>query len=114
MYSKQAGVYLGNCNVVEAELWGILDGVNLILDRRFRKILIQTDSIEVVNVILEDSSKLSRSALVRKIHFILRMMDQWKIQYIPREDNLIADSLAKLVHTRSLGLRLFEDPPLRV
>ncbi|MFQ6626513.1 hypothetical protein Gotur_006448, partial [Gossypium turneri] len=36
--------------------WGILDGLNLILDRHFEKILIQTDSIEAINVILEDSS----------------------------------------------------------
>ncbi|MBA0740630.1 hypothetical protein Gogos_013823 [Gossypium gossypioides] len=41
-------------------------------------------------------------------------MEQWKIQYIPREENLIADTLVKSVHTRSLGLRLFEDPHLRV
>ncbi|KAK5834445.1 hypothetical protein PVK06_018323 [Gossypium arboreum] len=81
--------YLGNCTILEAELWGILDGLNLILDRSFRKFLIQTDSIEVVNAILEDSPELSRSALVRKNYFILRKMDQWKIQYIPKEDNLI-------------------------
>ncbi|MBA0763333.1 hypothetical protein Gotri_012789 [Gossypium trilobum] len=48
--------YLGNFTVLEAELWGILDGLKLILDRRFEKIPIQTDSIEAINVILEDSS----------------------------------------------------------
>ncbi|XP_012487971.1 uncharacterized protein LOC105801183 [Gossypium raimondii] len=90
--------YLGNCTILETELWGILDELNLILDRRFEKILIQTDSIEAINVILEDSSGNSNSALVRKIHIILRKMEQWKIQYIPREENLIADSLAKSVH----------------
>ncbi|KAG8480635.1 hypothetical protein CXB51_025245 [Gossypium anomalum] len=37
--------YLGNCTVVEAELWGILDGLNLLLDRSFEKVLIQTDSV---------------------------------------------------------------------
>ncbi|MBA0717214.1 hypothetical protein Golax_005051 [Gossypium laxum] len=47
--------------------------------RRFEKILIQTNSIEAINVILEDSSGNSNSALVRKIHLILRKMEQWKI-----------------------------------
>ncbi|KAA3487461.1 Retrovirus-related Pol polyprotein LINE-1 [Gossypium australe] len=57
--------HLGNCTILEAELWGILDELNLILD-----------SIEAINVILEDSSEPSCSALVRKIHLILRKMEQ--------------------------------------
>ncbi|MBA0782856.1 hypothetical protein Gotri_000677 [Gossypium trilobum] len=46
---------------------------------------------------MEDSSGNSNSAIVRRIHHILKRVEQWKIQYIPREDNLIADSLAKTV-----------------
>ncbi|MBA0804562.1 hypothetical protein Gohar_004140, partial [Gossypium harknessii] len=38
------------------------------------------------------------------------MFKQWKIQHLHREENSIADSLAKSVCTRSLGLRLFEYP----
>ncbi|KAH1084338.1 hypothetical protein J1N35_024099 [Gossypium stocksii] len=106
--------YLGNCTVLEAELWGILDGLNLILDRRLERILIQTDSIEAINVILDGSSESSNSALVRKIHLILRQIEQWKIQYIPRKENLIADNLAKSVCSKRIGLRLFEDSSLRV
>ncbi|MBA0866836.1 hypothetical protein Goshw_024893, partial [Gossypium schwendimanii] len=37
-----------------------------------------------------------------------------KIQHIPWEDNSIADSLVKSVHSKRLDLRLIEDPPLRV
>ncbi|XP_040967868.1 protein TsetseEP-like [Gossypium hirsutum] len=59
--------HLSNCTILEAELWGILNGLTLILDRHFGKILIQTDSIEANNVILEDSSKNSSSALVTSI-----------------------------------------------
>ncbi|MBA0654102.1 hypothetical protein Goklo_021177, partial [Gossypium klotzschianum] len=64
--------YLGNCTVLEVKLLGILDGLNLILDRHFEIILIQIDSIEAISVILEDSLGNSNSALVRKIHLILR------------------------------------------
>ncbi|MBA0792230.1 hypothetical protein Gohar_016746, partial [Gossypium harknessii] len=42
------------------------------------------------------------------------MFKQWKIQHLPREGNSITDSLAKSIRTRSLGLRLFEDPPLLI
>ncbi|KAK5792155.1 hypothetical protein PVK06_033269 [Gossypium arboreum] len=104
--------YLGNYTVVEAELWGILDGLNLILNRSFEKVVIQTDSIEVVNAIQEGYSRTSNFALVRRILIILKALNQWRIQHIPREENLIADSLAKSVHSKRLGLRLIEDPPL--
>ncbi|MBA0748976.1 hypothetical protein Gogos_002946, partial [Gossypium gossypioides] len=85
--------YLGNYTVTEAELWGILDG------------------IEAVNIIQDGSFRNSNSTLIRRILQVLNMFKQWKIQHFPREENSIADSLAKLVRTRSLSLRLFEDPP---
>ncbi|KAH1072820.1 hypothetical protein J1N35_025148 [Gossypium stocksii] len=77
-------------------------------------VLIQTDSLEAVNAIQEGSSGISNSALVRRIHFALTALKQWKIQHISRSENLVIDSLAKLVRSRSLGLRLIEDPPMRI
>ncbi|MBA0817361.1 hypothetical protein Gohar_003780, partial [Gossypium harknessii] len=41
------GRYLGNYTVTEAELWGIMDDLKLILDRRFERILIQIGSLEL-------------------------------------------------------------------
>ncbi|MBA0632683.1 hypothetical protein Godav_001378 [Gossypium davidsonii] len=64
--------YLGNCIVLEVELWGILDGLNLTLDRCFKRILIQTDSIEAINAIMEDSSENSNSTIVKRIHHTLK------------------------------------------
>ncbi|MBA0692205.1 hypothetical protein Goari_009783, partial [Gossypium aridum] len=60
--------YLDNCTVLEAELWGILDWLNLILDRRFERILIQIDSIEAINIIMENSLRNSNATIVRRIH----------------------------------------------
>ncbi|MBA0561345.1 hypothetical protein Golob_018181, partial [Gossypium lobatum] len=57
------------------------------------------DSLEALNAIMEDTSGNSNSAIVRRIHQILKRVKQWEIQHIPREDNLIADSLAKTVRT---------------
>ncbi|MBA0861075.1 hypothetical protein Goshw_024141, partial [Gossypium schwendimanii] len=39
--------YLGMCMVLDAELWGILDGLHLILERGYGSILIQTDNLEM-------------------------------------------------------------------
>ncbi|MBA0752113.1 hypothetical protein Gogos_000981, partial [Gossypium gossypioides] len=68
--------YLGNCTVI--------------------KISIQTDSLKAVNAIQEGFSRNSNSALIRRIHQILKMVKQWKIQRILREENTIANSLIKM------------------
>ncbi|MBA0624988.1 hypothetical protein Godav_010248 [Gossypium davidsonii] len=71
--------YLG-CNVLEAELWGILDGLNLSLDQGFKYILIQTDSCKAVNAIQEAFVGDSKSALIRRIHRLLSKVLHWSIQ----------------------------------
>ncbi|MBA0799028.1 hypothetical protein Gohar_009564, partial [Gossypium harknessii] len=106
--------YLGNCSVLEAKLWGILDGLNLMADRCFQNVLIQTDSIEAIKAIMEDDTGISNSTIIRRIHQTLKKLEQWKIQHVPKGSNLIADSLAKIACIRSLGLRLFVDRPLRI
>ncbi|KAG8474934.1 hypothetical protein CXB51_031654 [Gossypium anomalum] len=78
------------------ELWGILDGLKLILDRRAERVLIQMDSLEVVTTIQDDSAGISNPTLVRRIRQTLLMVKQWKIEYIPWEENTIVDSLQTL------------------
>ncbi|MBA0699793.1 hypothetical protein Goari_001399, partial [Gossypium aridum] len=72
------------------------------------------DIIEIVNIIQDGSSGNFNSTLIKRILQVLNMSKQWKIQHLPREENSITDSLAKSVRTSSLGLRLFEDPPLLI
>ncbi|MBA0681687.1 hypothetical protein Goari_023472 [Gossypium aridum] len=47
--------YLGMCMVVDAELWGILDGLKLTLQRDYGSVLIQTNNLEPVNAIQDVS-----------------------------------------------------------
>lgn len=60
--------YLGNCTVTKAKLWGILDVLKLILDRRSERILIQTNSFEAANAIQEGAFKILNSTLLKRIH----------------------------------------------
>ncbi|MBA0548491.1 hypothetical protein Golob_019589 [Gossypium lobatum] len=84
--------YLGNCTVMETELWGILG------------------RIKAINAIIDGYSGNSNFALVRRIHHTLKKVKQWEIEHIPREENSIANMYAKTV----LGLRLFENPTLKI
>ncbi|MBA0800783.1 hypothetical protein Gohar_011198, partial [Gossypium harknessii] len=61
----------------------------------------------------DDSAETSNSTLIRRILQTLTTVKQWKIQHISREENIIADSLVKMVRDRRPGSRLFEDPPWR-
>ncbi|MBA0780342.1 hypothetical protein Gotri_004454 [Gossypium trilobum] len=67
--------YLGNCSVLEVEFLGILDGLNLTADRCFQKFLIQTDSIEAIEAIMEDDTRISNSTIIRRIHHMLKKLE---------------------------------------
>lgn len=43
--------YLGNCSVYDAESWGILDGLSLLIEQGHDKVLIQFDCLKVVTII---------------------------------------------------------------
>ncbi|KAK5838405.1 hypothetical protein PVK06_007134 [Gossypium arboreum] len=44
-------IFLGSCSMFEAELWGILDGLNTLIDRGLDNVMVQTDSLEVMMAI---------------------------------------------------------------
>ncbi|MBA0779113.1 hypothetical protein Gotri_003394, partial [Gossypium trilobum] len=78
------------CSVFDTELWGILDGLTLLQDRDFNRILIQTDSLEIVHAN-------SNSGLVRRIQQRLRNIEHWVVRHILREANLVVDQIVKMV-----------------
>ncbi|MBA0863029.1 hypothetical protein Goshw_015840, partial [Gossypium schwendimanii] len=43
---------LGKCLVFYAELWRILDGLNIMLSRNFENVLIQIDSMEAKRLLM--------------------------------------------------------------
>ncbi|MBA0768975.1 hypothetical protein Gotri_017745 [Gossypium trilobum] len=98
--------YLGSYSVLEAELWGILDRLNLSLDRGFGCILIQTDRHEAVNAIQKAPTGGPKSTLIRRIHKLLSKVPHWSIQHISREENKITDSLMKTAGDKIIRLRL--------
>ncbi|MBA0569640.1 hypothetical protein Golob_003359, partial [Gossypium lobatum] len=51
-----------NCSVFEVELWGIFDRLNLLQDRVLNRLLIHTDSLEVVLVLQRSFTTSSSSA----------------------------------------------------
>ncbi|KAH1066983.1 hypothetical protein J1N35_031970 [Gossypium stocksii] len=63
-------MYLGNCEVVNSELWGILDGLQIALNR---------DNLEAVNLIHEGVRVGSNSALITRIILLLKDLSHWNL-----------------------------------
>ncbi|MBA0869940.1 hypothetical protein Goshw_005574 [Gossypium schwendimanii] len=101
--------YLGNCTVFDSKLWGILDSLKLALDQRFENVLIQSNSLVAINMIKDGIYGNSNSALVRRIHTILKLLNLWSLQHISREDNKLVDKIVKVVQDRKTYLRLMEE-----
>ncbi|KAH1067718.1 hypothetical protein J1N35_032705 [Gossypium stocksii] len=89
-------LFLGVCSSFEAEAWGILDGVLILLNKGYRKISILTDNFEVVQVLSVLDLEDSRITVFRRAQRIMRAEGKWKIKHIPRNRNLVANHLAKL------------------
>ncbi|MBA0693818.1 hypothetical protein Goari_004165 [Gossypium aridum] len=104
-------LFIGNCSIFDAELWGILDGLKLIQRRGHSNVVIHSNSLKVVKAIHGNVSKISNFALIRRIHRILSQESQWILRYIPREENQCADYLAKLAFEKKEDLQQVETPP---
>ncbi|KAA3453419.1 reverse transcriptase [Gossypium australe] len=103
--------YLRKCSPLEAELWSILDGVFILINRGYKKIKIRSDNLEVVRILSTKDMADSGSTLIRRVKGLLLSEDQWEIKHIPRENNLTADQMAKIGLHWQNSLRTFEAPP---
>ncbi|KAE8705846.1 hypothetical protein F3Y22_tig00110415pilonHSYRG00056 [Hibiscus syriacus] len=86
---------VGISTPLQAELWGILEGLHLALSHNFERLQWQTDSAEALNLVSSPMTNCSPIALVRSIANLISK--QWKIEFIliRREANVAADFLAK-------------------
>ncbi|MBA0729613.1 hypothetical protein Golax_025838, partial [Gossypium laxum] len=81
--------HLGKCSPFGAEVWGILDGLLVQLNKGYRRAMIQTDNVDMImaltDIELEDS-----------------------------EHNTVVDRLAKLSLTRKSSLQVFDVAPIEI
>ncbi|MBA0755514.1 hypothetical protein Gogos_005601, partial [Gossypium gossypioides] len=73
---------------------GILDGILILLNKGYRRVIILTDNLGVVQILSDLNLKDSGITVLRRTHCIMRAEGMWKIKHIPRNRNLVADRLA--------------------
>ncbi|MFQ6659234.1 hypothetical protein Gotur_028210 [Gossypium turneri] len=69
------------------------------------------DSLEFIKVLQISCLASLSSALIRRIHFFLQTIFQWKIKCIPRERNKVDDRLAKVASDRNTEVQVFVNFP---
>ena len=94
----------GSCSIFEVELWGILEGLKLVCDLGFRKIIVESDSLSVVMVI--NGAKDGGNNMKNIIQIILRWISKdWhaSVCHVHPEGNQSANSVA------GIGISMTED-----
>lgn len=79
--------YLRNCNPLEAELWGIMDGLLFLLQYGFAKATIQTDSLEAFQLLTQTGGDDYGTTIYRRTRRTPNAGGQWYIQFVLRERN---------------------------
>ncbi|KAA3482036.1 RNA-directed DNA polymerase (Reverse transcriptase) [Gossypium australe] len=106
--------FLGVCTPMEAVIWGIMDGILILLNKGFRRITIASDNLEVVQNLLALNTEDSGIALLRRTKRIIQSAGEWNIKYVPRNRNMVADCLAKLSLNWKSNLQVFEEAPKEI
>lgn len=103
--------FLGNGDPLLAELWGILLGINLCLEKNFFGIIFECDCVVAVNLILADNCPSHLLApIILSCRSGLNALHS-EIRYIYREANACADTLAKRALKDMNDLLFFEAIP---
>ncbi|CAL0303157.1 unnamed protein product [Lupinus luteus] len=103
---------LGECSVVQAELWGICEGLRLLQHRGFRKINIESDSACGIQLIISGCTSYHPCVgLVDRIRSIMSHLDQVTCNHTFREANSVVDELAKFGLNEDCDFQLFNVLP---
>ncbi|KAK9002871.1 hypothetical protein V6N11_060447 [Hibiscus sabdariffa] len=105
---------IGGSDNLQVELWALLEGLNLAWDQGFERLLVRSDSKQVVNLVNSPSAGSSVLSLVRAIHCLRQKSWTTIVSWIPHNTNRPTDALAKLVSPSDFSIHVYSDPPMVV
>ncbi|KAF7805662.1 aspartic proteinase-like protein 2 [Senna tora] len=102
---------VGLCDIRWAELRGVLDGLDLLWSKGFRRVVIESDSEVALDLIKNGVDQSHHvSGLVHQIRSLINQNWDAELVHVFREANHAADFMAKLSHSLPNGLHVFERP----
>ncbi|KAL5822912.1 hypothetical protein ACOSQ3_020836 [Xanthoceras sorbifolium] len=102
----------GRGSVLEAEIWGIFEGIKLVWEASYKKVVIELDSKSAVELLLSDFSEdHPLFTLLINCRNLIRGCWVRVVQHVFRESNRVADNLANLGQDLGLEVVFFKEPP---
>ncbi|KAK2661945.1 hypothetical protein Ddye_000519 [Dipteronia dyeriana] len=94
-------------SVIEAELWGIFEGLKLAWEARYRKLVVESDYIAVYLLTKKTLLNHPLFSIIQACKALI--VDEWSchILHIHRECNKVADGLTDLGHSLKIGITIF-------
>ncbi|KAK8486596.1 hypothetical protein V6N11_068290 [Hibiscus sabdariffa] len=102
---------IGHCSVLFAELWALHDCLSKAWSLNFRRLVIETDCMEVIRILKHSSNTRIGNNLIELIRNWTRKEWQLVIRHVSRNLNHVANRVAALGHASSReGLSLTSPP----
>lgn len=101
---------IGRCSISKAELWGILDGLNLAWEMGFKKVSVEVDSMYAIEVRAKDDIRAHANYDI--IFAIKRLLQrEWLVTFdhVYREGNRCANAMAAHGATLPIGCFYFDN-----
>lgn len=106
---------LGCCSILEAELWTVLNGLHNLVNLGHTFVVIECDNAEILELVLGDRASQGNCAhLVNAIKDSLSRHTGFKLGFIYREANFVANRLASHAKEVPIGLCELDQPPLEM
>ncbi|KAK0586151.1 hypothetical protein LWI29_001876 [Acer saccharum] len=105
----------GTGSILEAELWGIFEGLQFLWKAGFKKVVVESDSQIAVGLLTNSTHACHPLfSIIQSCKGL--MSNKWCciIRHVYREGNRVADGIAKLGHSLGLGITFFSDPPPQI
>ena len=104
--------YLGKGSVLSAELNGALQGLNLVWEIGFKKVWLEMDSVEGLELIQQGFSFTHPCvSLIQQITDLIARSWEVNFSHTCRDSNKVADYLAKMALRERRNFNLFGVPP---
>ncbi|KAK8986461.1 hypothetical protein V6N11_010017 [Hibiscus sabdariffa] len=87
--------FIGRCPVLLAEMWAIYEGLLRAWSLGYRKVELESDSLEATHIIKRESETLNKSALVASIRKMLNKDWHVIVHHVNRNRNHVADKLSR-------------------
>ncbi|CAL5373274.1 unnamed protein product [Camellia sinensis] len=99
---------------LEAKLWALYKGFTIILQKGMNNVIIETDEMQVVELMNEEIGDHSPFLNLVKNAWILLRGCQCTVQHVWKEGNLCADALEKFGAQQPEDVMVVNEPPVEI